>query len=687
MAPFSIIYFVLTTGCLGFVIDLFVREWRADFAEKFFIRMGVGLALFSFLGVIFNLAAIPLDWRVFPAAGVAAVAGALVKNRGFSGLMGSPGLRWDLKKALHLLIVLLLFAVTAKMYIGGAFQYAWFEDGDPWGYAVSSKYIAEKKTFSAGTRFNYYALPYTQGYQIVMGVLHQTNHSIYWNMKFFNALVISFGVVFFYFFVRRFTSDEELALAAAFFLFAVPAWVSHFVFSLAYNMTIFLVALYVFAMIVRDEEKTWKGWSVIGAMVIGSLWVNHFYTAFMGTTLLFVYCLHRVIIEREPKPRLFPALMTGMLSSLLFYVPAYLPHWDSLSRLHGLGGADMVVRWIHDVWNFKGLATVMPVLLAGVALYVFRRFWAPRVRHILGKPFSIPVIYLAAFLVFLAVLAIPDHIFSFKGTGTKDYGLGDFFVARSKNMINNPVGIGLAVMSLFSIGIVLSLAKFRETFKPENLWLSTSLLWSVLSIFIILGTYFSITVAPFRMWTFFGLFASLLAAYGFISIRRKIPYERGKIAAWAVLAAVVIPTSFVQKYQVNNSIWPDHMVRVPESRALYERMRNGAVPRDSSVLRLCGDSTFLVGYDMSLDPILDSRSKKYYRRALDEPARDNREFLRRKKVEYVTLGLSCAAERRLSGNALQDYVLKLERKKNELDRHIGFSKIEETRTEVLFRVR
>jgi len=68
-------------------------------------------------------------------------------------------------------LVFLMFGITAFMYINGSFSYPWLEDGDPYGYALSSKYIAETKTFSTAFHFSHYAEPYTQGYQNIYGCI------------------------------------------------------------------------------------------------------------------------------------------------------------------------------------------------------------------------------------------------------------------------------------------------------------------------------------------------------------------------------------------------------------------------------------------------------------------------------------------------------------------------------------
>jgi hypothetical protein len=338
-------------------------------------------------------------------------------------------------------------------------------------------------------------------------------------------------------------------------------------------------------------------------------------------------------------------------------------------------------------WNLRGIGVGSLAVAALLSVYFLSRRREPPAHDQPARPTAVAVIYLAGFVLMMGILLMPWKIASFEGTGTRGYGVADFFVARFQNITNNPRGIGFVVMCLFCFGMGHAVFHFRRTFNHAHVWLSTTLLWSVLSVLIILGAYFSVSIAPFRMWTFFGPFASLMAGYGFVQILERLPGGGMKIAAWMVLAAAVIPTSFIQKYTLNTDIWPDHMVRVPESRSLYEQMRNGAVPRESRVLRLCGDSTFLVGYDMSMEPVLDRRANSYHGRALQETAEQNKRFLKEHDIEYVTLGLSCAAERRLSDKAPREYGQWLEDKKRELERDGGFQKTLETRAEVLFRVR
>ena len=93
--------------------------------------------------------------------------------------------------------MLVVFAFTFYIYGSGAFNYPYLEDDDPWGHAEGVKYMAiEKNAFGPGTEYTGYINPYPPTYDTLMGILHQTNDSVYWTLKFFNALIISLSVIY-----------------------------------------------------------------------------------------------------------------------------------------------------------------------------------------------------------------------------------------------------------------------------------------------------------------------------------------------------------------------------------------------------------------------------------------------------------------------------------------------------------
>ena len=106
------------------------------------------------------------------------------------------------KTNLSIFAMLIVFLVNFYIYGSGAFNYPYLEDDDSWAHAIGVKYFSiEKNAFGEGAEHIRYMNPYPPAYDILLGILHQTNDSVHWTMKFFNALIVSLSTIFFYFFV------------------------------------------------------------------------------------------------------------------------------------------------------------------------------------------------------------------------------------------------------------------------------------------------------------------------------------------------------------------------------------------------------------------------------------------------------------------------------------------------------
>lgn len=676
----SAIYFFVVTLFTGTLIDLFVKDWRADWLEKLVIRLGVGLAAMSVEGVILNLLHIPLDFRIFLAAALLILIGAFAKNKTFRSIEpGKISLEltqcWKRRTFWYGLFMLALFAVTAKMYIGGSFKYDYFEDTDPWGYTAVAHYIEEAKTFSAPYYSLQYSEPYTQGYQIVMGVLSQTTDSIYWTMKFFTALVISFGVLFMYYFVRRFSKNEEIAVLAGFFLFAVPAWVSHFVFSLHYNITIFVVLLYVLAQLMAERQKEigvlpgtgataetvaartvqsqkrTEGWMYIGILVYASMLVNHLTSVIHASIFCFVLIATRILAERKIDWRTIIVFPGGFLLSLLFFIPACANHWwltEARTPFGGIGGIEKLFPLMRFAVTPFGIVTIAIILAIAIVIYLSRNFWQQSIEGWLNIGHRGLILWLCGLIMVFAVLFQPIRILQILGSADRYFVLGDFFSASTRNMINNPVGLGFVLMSATVASFLLASWQLKNLFTPAKAWVVVSYAWVITAFLLVLGKYLSIALIPFRAWTFLGLFASLFAAWGIVTFIRGLSRNYWVLlGAMAVVAIIVTPTSFIPKFQINTAIWRDSTIGTPQSRALFSWMRAGGIPKNSVVAHLCGNSEFLSGYDMN-PPLWDETfhprrgvAKPYFVANPLDLTSEAYTVLKDAQVQYVTIGASC----------------------------------------------
>jgi len=74
-------------------------------------------------------------------------------------------------------ILLLIFVACVALYCGGPFMYPWLEDTDSWFHAAGIKYIAVEKNLNVSPLMFQYIFPYPPGYDLLLGLIHQTSSS------------------------------------------------------------------------------------------------------------------------------------------------------------------------------------------------------------------------------------------------------------------------------------------------------------------------------------------------------------------------------------------------------------------------------------------------------------------------------------------------------------------------------
>ena len=691
MVVVSILYFFVTTIFLSFILDLFT-DYRAGWFEQFFMRIGIGLAFLSVLGVILDLLFIPINaWIILGISTVFPVIHTW-KNREHieEWLEGIGTLKISFKKLIFYSLLLAMFGVTTYMYMSGSFGYPYMEDGDPWGYTAVSKVIAEEETFKADYRYNHYSEPYTQGYQIVMGILHQTNNSMYWTMKFFHNLILGLSIPFFYFFAKNVLPEsnrrEEYAFFSTVALFAIPSWVTHFIFSFNYNMVLFLVLLYALT------KVNTKGWSVVTGLLLASIFVNHAFTAILTTMVLGLYIFFTYMHSGEIPERLVDAGYLGFLVSLLFYVPSSLRHsyyfTEFVNESHG--GLEKVLFPLFN--NITLLLSTIILIIGFYTLVKTKKYWSPKVREVVTSK-NTRLSVLGVFYGVLFVLTfVPRKLVDIEGTASRSYSFMDFWEAAPR-MINNTVGFGPVIFILTSLALLYFFSNINLFFEKEKRYLFTSFNIFFVLLWLVFGYDHSVLFMTFRVWTYLAIFTSLLAGFGLYIIYNTLEStdlgELGSYAVVSVLIVLMIFTSFMPKYEHNTNVWPEHRIQVPESYAAYNFIRE-ELPKDSNVIRTCGNTYILAAYD-AYPPLTEPRMSPQWRDGPENTPSIYEEIyslstdelyteLTDKDVEYLVSGVSCVAGNNEDQEELQELIRTLEQDER-------FTPIFSTSTEVVVEIR
>ena len=603
------IIFFLTCFGLGFIIDL-TTNWKPDIIKGIVMRFGVGLALMPILGVFFNLVHIPISWISFLMVSLMIFVSALGLRK--KQLIPNLKIKWQP------LVILVLCGITAFTFISGEYVAPWFADSDPWEYAESAKFIGLERTYDSPYYFSHFVDPYPQGYNIVMGTIYQLNGSIYDTLKIFHSLIISLAVIFFFYFVLRLSDNYNIALLSSIFLWATPAFFSHFIFALSFNITIGLVFLY----------SLLRRWKIVSSLLYASLLVTHFYTAVIITIFFLIIYLSRVVILKKFCKSYLQIGFFGIILSLAFWIPAYLKYlrWDMYnSKYAQIGGL------VHFVPHIEKIGILFGFL---IALYFTKKYWFDYVKKALNYR---KIIYAIAVILFLAILIIPDEIKKVGGSGTRVYTISDFFIAQGQGLFNSPVGIGLVIMILFTLGIILSLLSFKKLFERDNLCLFTTLNLAIFSLMGVLGASLSIGFAPFRMWVFFAMPCTILAG---ITLSNISSIVRNK---WLVLGIIVLVctgvyfTSWEQKHELNTSGWPEHKVMSPNSILIYTQ--SGV--EGSALLGMCHPPFVTSAYDFDVRPWVDEELGFYYKTAFDDSLENNNKMYKKYNISYVVIDVGC----------------------------------------------
>jgi len=484
--------------------------------------------------------------------------------------------------------------------VRGSFAYPWLEDGDSWHHAVSAKYIAIKHTAYGQTPdfyITHYMAPYPPGYPILMGLLHQTSASIYWTLKFFNALIISLGIIFFYFFVKEFTQNKSKALFSAFVLTCIPCFLSHFIWSHSLIVILFFPAFYCLEMIKHD-----KRWAYAAAVVMGSIFVTQPSQSIKFVILLGIYFIIKSLLKKRFQKHILFAGLGGLALSFMW--------WYNNLRL--LGGRVSTAVASADIVAESG--------------------------------------------IFHKIISAMQKMFKpYGGTATRSYDFKDFFLLNKQNidgtpgtqlfagqnMINNPVGVGIIISLLVFIALIYVIIKYKSLIRKENHWIIITLAWLVFTFLGVNSMTFNLPVGlvAFRFWMLFAIPVAILASLGMeplIKIAKKI-----KISKTIVITIIIIGillTSGYQKYKVNTAIWPFQDFTSMDEMQGYLWLKN--LPIDTKVLPLCFRDFSVIGMD-KLSYRWEPAIREFKDASINKTPEQMHTFLKRWGYEYIVIDAHC----------------------------------------------
>jgi hypothetical protein len=424
------------------------------------------------------------------------------------------------KKNLMYLALLVLFAGNLYMYATGSFAYGYLEDDDPWTHAREMKYVSIERTLDVPYfRPVNYLDPYPPAYSLIMGILHQTSPEAQWTLKFFNSLIISLSIIFFFFMVNALTKNGTIALSSSFILSMLPSYLSHFIWSHSLIPFLFFLLIYSYTKIYQ------RRWWLIATVATAGIFLTHSRQVIKLAVLALVFFGVKWYYTKKFPKKIFIASILGMILSL---------------------------SW----WAVKGKRFLRMVTESGTNAQIAAQKT--------GESSSI----LTKLIAKLPLMFAPDG-----GTASRAYTFNDFFIVTGANHINSPIGWGIVITLLTIFGFVVCVFTFRQWKKQR--WIPIVVGWFILTFVFVNSATFHLPfgIAPFRIWMLLAIPVSILAGYGLFFLGtianalKEVRYleqlsilRHGRHIKYFIILIVilgVIWTSGVPKYQFNTSpTWP-----------------------------------------------------------------------------------------------------------------------------------
>lgn len=645
MSAITILLFFVYTYFLGYSVTFFLKN-PENFLERNIMRIGTGLGIMPFLLVLMSVLRIPLHWWLILILSAIVPAYGIYVNF-FKNEKKQLKFALKIKKSdLYTLVAIALFFFSLWMYTTGAFSYPYLENDDPWSHANGVKYVALEKTVINPNTGTSYLDPYPPGFDGILGILHQTSPSIYWTMKFFNALIISLSVLFFFFFAKEFTGDQKKALFSTFILAAIPCYLSHFIWAHSLIPPLFIIGFYAF-----ERIRTDKFYSIAAGILTASIFLTQPSQPIKFGIMLSLYFIVKLILNRKNWFYIAAGGVGGLLASFIW--------WAS--------------RW-KEQFSFGEGAEAIEKATSGASTFSDK---------------------ISGFLKTLQNAFHPQS-----GTASRPYTFDDFFVAQHNNMINNPIGIGkgisflvilgfvflivylvrellkkksqmnkiiyyftfllvgLSVITLFSVILFKSLLMMVYTiillsislFAIKNNvdsgdnkgWILITLLWLLFTFVGVNNLTFDLPVGlfAFRFWMLLALPVALISSIGMwfiFSLCNISNYKKFiKLGVLVSIVLLVFYTSASQKISVNTtSGWPPGAFWTSnEEIAGYVWMREN-LPVNSRVFTFVNNAP-VVGMDMFAcnwcPEVLE-----YQKNGFNETAEENYNFLKENSYEYLLI--------------------------------------------------
>lgn len=576
----TILYFFIVSWGLGHSLTFFLKKPEGSI-ENFFMTIGFGLGVIPLLGVTFSILHIPIYWPIFLFLSLIIPSYSIYK-KGIANLsFNKPSLKIK-KSSLYIFIVLIMVIIFFLVYHHGAFKYPYLEDDDPWLHASGCKYIKETHKISfppevLNSLYKHYLEPYPPGYDILMGLLYQTNNNVIWTLKFFNVLLLSLIGIFFYFFVLTFLNNKNKALLSTFFLLVIPCFMSHFIWASTLAILLFFPAFYA----LERVEKNWK-WMIPAIVVIASMIMTQMSNPLIFGIMFAVYFIFNSISKKRFLWKIFLAGFLGAIIAFsLFWIPAIIKF--GLETTAGINGIDL-----NSIGSITGKGA------GGEALYTWNDFIFAKTVSKMDNPIGIGVV-----LFLLLVFSLLIFFFNWLKQLSKIFSQENIWKL------------------IAFIWLLISFMGINGNRLPFPM------------------------LMPHRWWAIFAIPAALICTEGFFALGKLSKRIKiNSFFIYIVIIIGVLATSGYPKYVVETSYWPAGIGWASPDELQSYLTYVKPLPYNTKVFTVCSEETKVLAFDKFAEP-WDITYQNFKKNFFNTSSEKLYSWLKPRGYEYLILDATC----------------------------------------------
>jgi len=239
--------------------------------------------------------------------------------------------------------------------------------------------------------------------------------------------------------------------------------------------------------------------------------------------------------------------------------------------------------------------------------------------------------------IFTKITSLVKSITSPGGSGSRAYHFDDFLIAKSQNMINNPIGLGIVVTVLSLIGLFYVLWKYKFSIvQKKNSWLCVALFWLIFTFWGVNGQTFPISVArgPFRVWMLLSIPIAIIAAEGFFCVKNLFRNKVVRSIVVLLLVAGITLTSAIAKYELNTTVWPTSSAFNSPQEAFEYAKWFDSIPDESRILMYTSRPKIVIGFGKQSCNWCQEELD-HWKIVIDKDAKEVQKFMKERKYEYL----------------------------------------------------